>query len=444
MSGSKLQVAEKSSQTITPVPVGLLQRKCACGNHTAGGSCGECTKEKMNLQRKSASQSELGKVPPIVHDVLRSSGQPLDAASRAFFEPRFGHDFSRVRVHTDARAAESARAVSALGYTVGRNIVCGAGQYRPHSPAGNEFLAHELTHVVQQGFGRSTGSGLAIGPAGDHAEREADAVSTRLANGAAAASGNSHVSPRLQRLQMNNPGFGKESSDSPAKEGRANLPYAQAKELAECMKIMGPDSSEYCREEVLGEKPPVRCPKTHDIQDDVYKAIAAAWAKSGHGGATVKEHGGRIVTDKQGKRVIRTGSGGGGSISLPAEKKGDTTEGTFHTHPYSAAEGSTLGVSFSGGDLNNFIAGGQGRVKYIGAGTCIFAVETLSSVDQDACKKNDTIKRWNDAFSGAAGTFQGKVETSVKAAIAGCGMCYYKACQKDAATPIPKTMDLVT
>src|SRR5207244_4076189 len=97
-----------------------------------------------------------------------------------------------------------------------------------------------------------------------------------------------------------------------------------------------------------------------------------------------------MVTDKKGKRQIRTGGGGGGSISLPAEKPGDVTEGTFHTHPYSKSEKSHLGVSFSGEDLTNFIAGGQGRVKYIGAGTCIFAVETLDSAAQDACKKKDT------------------------------------------------------
>jgi hypothetical protein len=65
-------------------------------------------------------------------------------------EPRFGHDFSGVRVHTDAQAAESARAVNALAYTVGRDVVFGAGQFAPQSPAGRRLMAHELTHVVQQ------------------------------------------------------------------------------------------------------------------------------------------------------------------------------------------------------------------------------------------------------------------------------------------------------
>ncbi len=83
-------------------------------------------------------------------DVLRDPGAPLDQAARAFFEPRFGHDFSQVRVHTDTRAAESAQAVNAQAYTVGGDIVFGAGQYSPRSESGRHLLGHELTHVVQQ------------------------------------------------------------------------------------------------------------------------------------------------------------------------------------------------------------------------------------------------------------------------------------------------------
>jgi len=89
-------------------------------------------------------------VPPTVHDVLRAPGQPLDTGTRSFMEPRFGHDFSQVRVHTDARAAESARAVNALAYTVGKDVVFGKGHYMPGTSEGKRLLAHELTHVVQQ------------------------------------------------------------------------------------------------------------------------------------------------------------------------------------------------------------------------------------------------------------------------------------------------------
>ena len=88
-------------------------------------------------------------MPPIVQEVLHSPGQPRDAQTRAFMEPRFGHDFSRVQVHTGAHAAESASAVNALAYTAGRDVVFGAGQNAPQSLTGKRLLAHELTHVVQ-------------------------------------------------------------------------------------------------------------------------------------------------------------------------------------------------------------------------------------------------------------------------------------------------------
>ena len=133
----------------------LLQRKCACGG-TPGptGECEACRKKRLSLQRKSRN-SELGSrndssVPPIVHEVLRSPGQPLDSATRAFMERRFGHDFSHVRVHTNARASASARAVCARAYTVGQDVVFGIGEYAPNTSAGRRLIAHELSHTLQQ------------------------------------------------------------------------------------------------------------------------------------------------------------------------------------------------------------------------------------------------------------------------------------------------------
>jgi hypothetical protein len=108
------------------------------------------TEAEKRIQRKTIGDGQPLTAPPIVHEVLRSSGQPLDAATRGFMEPRFGHNFGHVRVHTDTRAAESARAVNALAYTVGRDVVFGAGRYEPGTAAGDRLLAHELTHVVQQ------------------------------------------------------------------------------------------------------------------------------------------------------------------------------------------------------------------------------------------------------------------------------------------------------
>lgn len=146
--------------SFTLVRGGFLQRKCACGGGVGvAGECEGCSKQKLSLQRAhQASEHETrnaGGVPPIVSEVLRSPGQPLDGETRAFFEPRFGHDFSQVRVHADRSAAEAAAAVNALAYTVGRDVAFGAGQYAPQTTAGRKLLAHELTHVVQQGFNSS-------------------------------------------------------------------------------------------------------------------------------------------------------------------------------------------------------------------------------------------------------------------------------------------------
>jgi hypothetical protein len=162
---------------------GLLQRKCACGQHTvAGGECEECRKKREGmLQRAAINAAPTNGVPPIVHDVLSSPGQPLDAGTRAFMEPRFGFDFSRVRVHTDARAAGSAQAVNALAYTVGHNVVFGTGQYAPGTNEGRRLLAHELTHVVQQqNISTSLQTQLRVGPAQDAAEVEADHLARHI------------------------------------------------------------------------------------------------------------------------------------------------------------------------------------------------------------------------------------------------------------------------
>src|SRR5260370_41446039 len=131
----------------------LLQRSCACDQHTVAGSeCAECRqKRETAMQRAATNVSPANAVPQVVHDVLSSTGQPLDAGTRAFMESRFGHDFSNVRVHTDARAAESARSVNALAYTVDHNIVFGAGRYAPATIEGKQLTAHDLTNVVQQG-----------------------------------------------------------------------------------------------------------------------------------------------------------------------------------------------------------------------------------------------------------------------------------------------------
>lgn len=111
---------------------------------------------------------------------FQASGQPLEPVTREIMESRLGHDFSQVRVHTDASAAKSAQSLSASAYTAGDNIVFGPGQYQPLSDSGQRLLAHELTHVVQQRAGVDLPAGM--GQKGDRYERHADAVAERVTN----------------------------------------------------------------------------------------------------------------------------------------------------------------------------------------------------------------------------------------------------------------------
>jgi hypothetical protein len=97
----------------------------------------------------------------MVDDVIRSSGKPLEPVFRQDMEQRFGYDFSKVRIHSDVPASQSARKLDALAYTVGSNIVLGEGQLTLGTSTGRRLLAHELTHVVQQtGGSRKSGSAI--------------------------------------------------------------------------------------------------------------------------------------------------------------------------------------------------------------------------------------------------------------------------------------------
>jgi hypothetical protein len=125
-----------------------VRRACpAC--RSAGGVCPGC-EEELRRQREGCTDHPTPTVPPIAHEVLRSPGEPLDAGARSFFGSRFGRDFSGVRVHTDAKAAESAETLGARAFAYGQHIAFGAGRYRPETDDGKRLLAHELTHVIQQ------------------------------------------------------------------------------------------------------------------------------------------------------------------------------------------------------------------------------------------------------------------------------------------------------
>jgi hypothetical protein len=132
-----------------PVPSTGLQRQCA-----------ECEEEEKKLQRKQSSEQEPEASSEFEGyiDNLNSSGRSLTDNIKSFFEPRFGTDFSDVRIHTDSAAAKSAQSINALAYTTGNNIVFNDSQYAPNTDNGKKLLAHELTHVVQQNTSNSAGA----------------------------------------------------------------------------------------------------------------------------------------------------------------------------------------------------------------------------------------------------------------------------------------------
>ena len=129
-------------------------------------------KASQTTSGQLGTASERTNAPSVVHEAFQSSGQPLDAATRAFMEPRFAHDFSSVRVHADGKAAAAASSMGARAFTLNPHIVFGAGEYAPHTRSGRRLLAHELTHVVQPATRLRTK--LTTGQRGDHDEQEAD------------------------------------------------------------------------------------------------------------------------------------------------------------------------------------------------------------------------------------------------------------------------------
>lgn len=134
--------------------------------------------------RRGLSRRASYGVPPIVHEALRSPSRPLDTATRSYMEPRFGRDFSGVRVHTGPQATESARSISALAYTVGQDVVLGNTGAPSAALQSRRLIAHELAHVVQQG-GRVgvQHDDLPMTRPGDASEREADAAAAVVTRG---------------------------------------------------------------------------------------------------------------------------------------------------------------------------------------------------------------------------------------------------------------------
>lgn len=129
---------EKQNRTATS----SIQRKCS--------GCEEADERKLQRKSLPSGGGVPSQSPAHVSSAISSGGQPLDLQTRGFFEPRLGYDLSSVRIHTDSTANQSARAIGARAYTLGKDIVFGAGEYAPSASAGRLLLAHEVAHVVQQ------------------------------------------------------------------------------------------------------------------------------------------------------------------------------------------------------------------------------------------------------------------------------------------------------
>jgi hypothetical protein len=121
-------------------------------DNTLQRKCQHCEEEEKHVHRKEENRNDVRGSNELdsYASSLNSSGHPMPESSRNFFEPRFGHDFSNVRLHTDSVAAKSAQSINALAYTTGNNIVFNSGQFSPESDGGKKLMAHELTHVIQQ------------------------------------------------------------------------------------------------------------------------------------------------------------------------------------------------------------------------------------------------------------------------------------------------------
>jgi len=176
------QEADLVADQVMRMPEPVVQRQCAvCAN--GGPSCSSCDEGKrLVAQRKMPAATE-GEGLSVADSIVSNlgPGHPLDATSRAFFEPRFGQDFSLVRVHTGPAAEQSAKNLNAHAYTMGHDVVFGAGRFEPETTEGRQLLAHELTHVIQQGGGSANSSSQARHHAGAQSgQGKSPSVSRRL------------------------------------------------------------------------------------------------------------------------------------------------------------------------------------------------------------------------------------------------------------------------
>jgi len=152
MSGDMYELeADRVADKVMHMPEPNLQRAFPCGG--GGSQCQTLQDVQTHIQTKPAQGHDTGGSASSAEKAVSSPGHPLNSITRAYFEPRMGYDFTRVRIHTDSSADKKSRALNARAFTRGRNIYFRAGQYDTQSNEGKHLLAHELTHVIQQNGG---------------------------------------------------------------------------------------------------------------------------------------------------------------------------------------------------------------------------------------------------------------------------------------------------
>jgi len=195
-----MRMADPSAEQ-NPGPIGVsvasphVQRACApCAEGKGHCDCESENKDDLHLHAKTNSHEAASAAMPGRSQIapFTSGGEPLAERDRSFFEPRFGYDLSHVRVHRDSPAFDSARSVNALAYTMGHHVVFGAGQYAPETESGRRLLAHELTHVIQQG--------QTAGPAIKRKSRHAE---VKIAHSASPDADQRTVAPAIQASPAN-------------------------------------------------------------------------------------------------------------------------------------------------------------------------------------------------------------------------------------------------
>src|SRR5436190_8526639 len=148
------------------------------GTHTPGPG------PQQDRGQRGVSRDPLTSVSGLVREVVHAPGAPLDQEARARFGAKLGHSFEDVRIHTDARAAKSARLLGARAYTVGRHVAFADGRFQPGSPEGDRLIAHELVHVLQQeGSAPAERPDVVLAEPGGHHDREAVTIAERVISG---------------------------------------------------------------------------------------------------------------------------------------------------------------------------------------------------------------------------------------------------------------------